>query len=315
MFTQRTEPFGPLEQVTFSNEAFGHIISFLPAYGACITRLIINGVDILDGLESYEMLQHNHRFRSSWLFPWANRIKDGRYSFQAKNYQLPINEVKRHNALHGFAYEQVFGLENVGLSEKVATAHLNWSYDGRFSGYPFPFSISIYYEFSVEEGLKTTYEVSNRGEHDMPWVAGWHPYFRFEGQADNWHLQLPAIKHWHQVDEQMIPTGQTETFARFEKLSRIGETMLDHCLEVSIGEAEAKAILVNETQEHTLQMWQETGFTKYNFLQVYIPPDRKSIALEPMSANVNAFNNGDGLVVLQPGESKSASFGLVVLPK
>ena len=56
-------------------------------------------------------------------------------------------------------------------------------------------------------------------------------------------------------------------------------------------------------------MWQETGTNKYNFLQVYIPPSREMIALEPMTSNIDAFNNKDHLIILEPGKKWSASFG------
>ena len=39
------------------------------------------------------------------------------------------------------------------------------------------------------------------------------------------------------------------------------------------------------------------------YLQVYTPPDRKSIAIEPMTCIANAFNNGIGLKNLQPEET------------
>lgn len=39
---------------------------------------------------------------------------------------------------------------------------------------------------------------------------------------------------------------------------------------------------------------------QFPFFQVFTPPHRESIALEPMSCNVDAFNNGQGLVSLEP---------------
>jgi aldose 1-epimerase len=42
---------------------------------------------------------------------------------------------------------------------------------------------------------------------------------------------------------------------------------------------------------------------QYPILQVYIPPHRNSIAIENLSGAPNAFNNGLGLVQLQPGAS------------
>lgn len=311
MFKQRTELFGPLEQVTFFNDSSGDMISFLPSYGACINRLVLKQNDILDGLRDLEMLQHRHGFRTAWLFPWANRVRNGKYTFQGKSHQLPVNESRRNNALHGFAFKQKFLLEDVGLSEKIATAHLSWQYDGHFPGYPYPFDLDLFYEFTVNEGLRASYSIKNQGQFDIPFVSGWHPYFRFaEGMADDWYLQLHRMNHRHQVDKQMIPTGQTEQYDHFEQLRLVGNTQFDHCFEVEAREGRVEAILANSAYNSKLHLWQETGHHKYNFLQVYIPPHRKTLALEPMSSNVNAFNNGDELIVLGPGESNEASFGL-----
>ena len=311
MFEQCTEPFGQLEQVTFFNDSSGDMISFLPSYGACINRLVLKQNDVLDGLRDFEMLQHRHGYRTSWLFPWANRVKDGKYTFQGKTHQLPVNESGRNNALHGFAFKQKFLLEDVGLSEKIATAHLSWQYDGHLPGYPYPFDLDLFYEFTVGKGLRASYSVKNQGQFDMPFVTGWHPYLRFaEGMADDWYLQLPRMKHRHRVDEQMIPTGETEKHDHFEQLRLVGDTPFNHCFEVEAREGRVEAMLANSAQNSKLHLWQETGHHKYNFLHVYIPPHRKTLALEPMSSNVNAFNNGDELIVLGPGESNEASFGL-----
>ena len=58
-----------------------------------------------------------------------------------------------------------------------------------------------------------------------------------------------------------------------------------------------------------LSIWHEAGFNKYNYLVLYTPPDRKSIAVEPMTSNINAFNSKEGLIIIEPGESWSASYG------
>jgi aldose 1-epimerase len=42
--------------------------------------------------------------------------------------------------------------------------------------------------------------------------------------------------------------------------------------------------------------------TSSSYLQLYTPEDRKSIAIEPMSCIANAFNNGEGLKILEVAE-------------
>ena len=67
---------------------------------------------------------------------------------------------------------------------------------------------------------------------------------------------------------------------------------------------------LNKDMDFGFTIWQETGKYKYNFLQVYTPPHRKSIAIEPMTCAPDAFNNKDGLIVLGPFESFYAVCGI-----
>jgi len=41
--------------------------------------------------------------RGQLLMPWPNRIRDGRYSFEGKDVQLPLTEPARGHASHGRA--------------------------------------------------------------------------------------------------------------------------------------------------------------------------------------------------------------------
>jgi aldose 1-epimerase len=68
--------------------------------------------------------------------------------------------------------------------------------------------------------------------------------------------------------------------------------------------------LISNDQNIHLNIWQETGRNKYEYLVIYTPPDRKSIAIEPMTSNVNSFNNGESLIQLAPGKEYSSSFGI-----
>ena len=39
---------------------------------------------------------------------------------------------------------------------------------------------------------------------------------------------------------------------------------------------------------------------------------RRSVSLEPMTCAPNAFRSGDGLIVLQPGESAKTTWGILL---
>ena len=62
----------------------------------------------------------------------------------------------------------------------------------------------------------------------------------------------------------------------------------------------------------TLTVWLGES---YRYLQLFtgdpLPDvDRRSLAVEPMTCAPNAFRSGDGLLVLEPGESATATWGI-----
>ncbi|MFM9126818.1 MAG: hypothetical protein ACKOTA_04515 [Solirubrobacterales bacterium] len=50
----------------------------------------------------------------------------------------------------------------------------------------------------------------------------------------------------------------------------------------------------------------------YPFAQLYAPGDLDVICFEPMTAPTNALASGDGLQVVEPGESFTATFTIAV---
>jgi len=57
-----------------------------------------------------------------------------------------------------------------------------------------------------------------------------------------------------------------------------------------------------------LILWQENK--SYPYLQIYIPPGRECIALEPMSHPTNVFNSHPLDTVLKPGQVWKGKFGV-----
>src|SRR6266545_236025 len=54
------------------------------------------------------------------LFPFPNRIRDGRYSWAGKDYQLPLNDPSGKNAIHGFACRHAWRVVEQGADERSA---------------------------------------------------------------------------------------------------------------------------------------------------------------------------------------------------
>jgi aldose 1-epimerase len=156
-------------------------------------------------------------------------------------------------------------------------------------------------EFYVEMAF------TNHDSTAIPVGLGWHPYFVMSENVADTSLKMPKSVQIL-IDERMLPTGEKQAYSAFDTLTKIGDTKLDNGFFIT--ETGKKASVILESERGKLHYWQELGEKKWNFLQVFTPPHRKSIAIEPMTCNIDAFNNKDGLIMLEPKASFIGSFGV-----
>lgn len=305
MYTHETTLFGPYSKHTLRNEQSKQSFSFVPEHGACLLDLVLDGQDVLWGHESPEAVQHNSGAKSGLLFPFPNRLAGGTYEWQGKTYRFPLNDKSGPNAIHGFGMNKPFTVEKKELRETSAQVMCRYEYRGELEAYPFPFDFRV--AFLIEDGGKFDIQLSltNTGTAAIPVGLGYHPYFLLANKVDEVSLELPSVMRVH-IDENMIPTGEREPYKAFNSLRPIGDQSLDTCFALRKPESRAEVRLQGPRGQ--LRYWQDASV--YGYLQVYTPKDRSSIALEPMTCNVDAFNNGDGLRRLAPGEALSGAFGL-----
>ena len=291
MMLERFEPAGS-----------GSFIEFLPEQGGAIHQI---GLDagrggspiLLLAPDSPGEMQENPWFRGRFLFPFNDRIPRGRYVWRGVAHQLPVNDAPSGDAIHGFAYR---------LPARVTRRDPE---TGRLSlqaevveepGYPFRVRLTV--DVHIAQSVRFELTVVNTGEVAAPLSVGWHPYFRFPASGGrNVTLKRPAT-HYVPVDDSLLPTGGilpvTGTAFDFTTPRYLTEDELDLAYTDPTGEV----ILAGDAG--TVRMELDTSFFPY--LQVFLPPDRRSIALEPVTAATNAFNLPSfGLIELEPGEKRS----------
>jgi len=308
MYEYRTEPFGEFEKHILTDSSGKHQITFVPDYGACLLSMRLQGTEVLDGYTTPIELDLNRWGKSGLLFPFPNRLANGLYEWGGMAYRFPINDPTTGTALHGFGMDKAFKVVTAQTEGKTARIACRYEYDGKFDSYPFPFAIQVDYELSDAGAFQMSYTCWNTGEAPLPWGFGWHPYFCVSERVEDTRLQIPPMDMIG-VDEQMIPTGKRYAYTEFIQPKLIGATVLDNCFAPTQKSADNLQIQL-EGERGKLTYWQETGLGKLNYTQLFTPPDRKSIAIEPMSCNVDAFNNQDGLIKLQPGDQASGRFGV-----
>jgi aldose 1-epimerase len=314
MFSIRHEKFGNLTQIVLKNENSHEWFSFIPDFSASINGLGLkkNGRihELVNGCATYDDMMGlgREKFKGSKLFPFPNRIKDGKYSFEGIDYQLPINYPGEGHAIHGLVLEKHFDVLKEQCTTAEARVTIRYSYDGSITGYPFLYALQI--EFILNnEGICCTTRIENTDTRKIPVADGWHPYFTLQGSLDNFLLKLPEVQ-LVEVDSRMIPTGRLLPFTKYNMPSKINAEAFDTCFQLQEVEGRAELVLTNPDKDISLVMWQETGPEKYNCIQIYTPPSRDFIAIEPMTCQPDVFNNHQGLILLPPGETIDVTFGI-----
>jgi aldose 1-epimerase len=307
MYELRQTPFGSHTRYDIFHTKSGNSFSIVPACGANVLDIQFGGESILDGYDTPEALAAGKWGKSSILFPFPNRLNKGRYEWLGKKYQFPINNAATGNAIHGFVREESFEVEYCFLAKDGASIRCFYDYDGSRDYYPFPFTLEIEFTISNDGRFRVETEVTNAGDCAMPFGFGWHPYFRLAPTADAHELKLPACEKVG-INEQMIPSGERTVYADFHTKKVVGETALDTCFQYTQSSGSPKLLLSAAGRRITLK-----ASAKHSpFFQVFTPPHRESIALEPMTCNVDAFNNGQGLVSLAPDKSWKAGMEVVL---
>ena len=316
MFETTAGKLGKVDTHKLVNAETGEHAVILSGAGATLneltTRIAGETTNVVDGYENEEDFASHHltQFKGAKLSPFPNRINKGRYRFDGKDYQLAINFPAEGHSIHGLLYDVPFREVERWSNPGEAGVELSYPYAGDAPGYPFKFTISLSFTFKGDS-LTCRTVVTNKGPTPMPLGDGWHPYFTTGSPIDDLHLQFP-VTHKIEVEPDMIPNGRTSRYQRFHSLSPLNGEHFDDCFRLAGSRGTARAVLNDSRKGIALTVWQETGKGKYNYLQIYTPPERRSVALEPMTCPPDAFNNGIDLIRLAPEEQASFSWGVEI---
>jgi aldose 1-epimerase len=173
----------------------------------------------LDGAEllaSFAAGTRDAAFAGKPLMPWPNRLRDGRYVFEASAYRVAVTEPENGTALHGLTLSSRWQASRTSPHAVTLTHRLRSR-----EGYPFALDLAVGYELEPG-GVVVTLRAMNAGAGRAPFGAGLHPYLRFDGDVT---LQVPASTRVP-VDQRLLPTGPPapvgDTDLDFRRPRRLG---------------------------------------------------------------------------------------------
>jgi aldose 1-epimerase len=310
-----TEKFGKQDSIKLLDSETNEYVSILPETGGMLKSLtLLLGKSLISVLDDYpteeELLNTlESSFKGSNLFPFPNRIDKGQYLFNENHYQLFVNFPHEDNAIHGLIFKTKFTIKEKCESDSRASLVLEYSPSEDAQGFPFQYKITVEYIFDQNHGLILNTTVKNIGSGDMPLGHGWHPYIKLLSKVDELKFEFASDKSF-EVNKKMIPTGASFPFNEFSTLRTIDSSEFDTCFSIESNLQTAKTFVFDPAVNSGIILWQETGKNKYNFLQVYTPEHRNTIAIEPMTCLPDALNNKKGLIILKPEETINFQCGI-----
>ncbi|MFO0951270.1 MAG: aldose 1-epimerase [Isosphaeraceae bacterium] len=210
-----TEPHGDRTVYTLHDDETGASASVLPSYGFNLfdLKLPVAGQPravLACAPDFADKPSSPGRNGIPVLFPFPNRIKDAKYTFQGKEYKLPANSGA--NAIHGFAlnvpWDVVAQSTDGGAAKITGRYQISRNTPNLLEHWPADAALEIQYALAGRK-LTMTVSVSNPTDRDLPYGFGIHPYFNcpFSAQGDltRTNVEIPASEYW-ELDS-FIPTG------------------------------------------------------------------------------------------------------------
>jgi aldose 1-epimerase len=278
--------------------------------GGALRTLTRDGRDLVDGFAEDEM---SPGCRGQLLMPWPNRIGDGRYTWDGAEQQLPLTEPELGNALHGLVQWAAWTV----ASQSGGAVELTYRLMAQ-TGYPWTLDLSVRYALG-DDGLAVTQRAVNRSGSPAPYAQGAHPYLTAGASPiDTWEFLLPAATRSLSDDERLLPVARedvTGTEVDFRTARPLQAVALNHGFTDLVRDASGLATtsLRDPATGHGVELWVDDT---QPWLMVYTGDDRpapltrRSVAVEPMTAQADAFRSGEDLVPLEPGASFESTWGI-----
>lgn len=264
------------------------------------------GVSLLREPDYSRELDNPYLYGMPVLFP-VNRISGGRFEFDGRVYELPINEEKTGCTLHGELHAMEFRVDEQNADSITCSYRSN----GDYAYMPHDFSLRIQYSLSAE-GMHQKTTVINHSDCRMPLFLGFHTTFNLafakNGKPEHCLVFADIAQEIERNMTVYLPTGKVPEFdAVSRNLSRgaldptVGAVSRHYRAagggKMGIFDPDAKLLLRYENDE------------KFGWRLIYNGDGTQYICLEPQTCMANCPNSPfdrefTGFSWLEPGEER-----------
>ena len=266
-----------------------------PALGGCVATFRHEGIDLMRPLRAPDG-QAPHALHAGMfpMVPFANSLRDNRFEFDGRRYEVAPNMAGVRLNYHGSGWQRAWRVAEqtrercrLVLDDTVETAGYAFAAEQRFA--------------LAADQLAVTIAVTNRSARRMPFGMGLHPWFprhgdaratfraretlREDGEGHAFGLEPVAAAHDFSAAREPARTYQNRCYAGWDGGARIDWPSLGLGLSIA-----AEPV--------------------FGHLMFHVPAhDPQVFCLEPQSNRTSAFDGVDtggpvpGVHILRPGET------------
>ncbi|MEO9805770.1 MAG: aldose 1-epimerase family protein [Reichenbachiella sp.] len=242
------------------------------------------------------------------LFPVIGALKDGKYTFEGKSYELP-----KHGFVRNSTKVRLINRTSSRLSFSIS------SDEETLAVYPFKFEMKISF-FLFESRLQVFHEVVNADKGPIYFSIGGHPAFNYpwkDGEnRDDYYLEFERKENnsIFMISENGLLTKEEQTM--MEETNKLS-------LENGLFDNDALIFTELNSSEVSIKSKSSKGkisinFDDFPFLGVWSKPDANFLCIEPWDG-LPDFEDSDhelihkpGIIKLAPGSIHYASYTIQI---
>ncbi|MCU0704692.1 MAG: galactose mutarotase [Fimbriiglobus sp.] len=230
----KTKPLRPESKITkftLINKS-GNYVGII-TLGGIVTEMVVPDAagklgDVVLGFDTLDGYLKSSPYFGCITGRVANRIANGKFKLDGKEYSVPTNNGK--HGLHGgeFGFDKMVWKPEASLTPAGPTLKLTYTSPDGSQGYPGNLTCTVQYTWTDANELKIDYTATT----DKTTVVNLtnHSYFNLGGHASGTildHMVKLAADKYTPTDDTLIPTGKVEPVAGtpfdFTQPTKIGE--------------------------------------------------------------------------------------------
>jgi aldose 1-epimerase len=250
------------------------------------------------------------RYGVPLMYPWPNRIRDGTFTFEGRQYTVPVGGRGPH-AIHGVTRERAWTVDASGADEHGAFCRADVR-TGESHDDVWPFQSVLSVEYRLHGRTLGVHAVAaNLGSSPMPMGFGIHPWFDVPFGSpttrDEMEIRANARTYW-ELDETLCTTGAVRPVSEGIDLrdwSPIAGRFIDDVYaDLQLDGGWFTAVVRDPANGRSIAVRSDAAFREH---VVFAPLHSDVVCLEPYTCTTDAFNSSArgldaGTIVLSPGQ-------------